>query len=59
MGRAVVTGASSGIGQATARALAQAGYEVFCAARRGERLRALAGEIGGQAIAVDITQDEE
>ena len=52
---AVVTGSSSGIGAATARALAAAGYHVFLAARRVERIEALAAEIGGTAIATDIT----
>lgn len=52
---AVVTGASSGIGAATARALAAAGYRVVCAARRIERMEPLAAEIGGVAVACDIT----
>ncbi|WP_203338346.1 SDR family oxidoreductase [Nocardioides limicola] len=53
---AVVTGASSGIGAATARALARDGYAVICAARRTERIIALAEEIGGAAVACDITE---
>lgn len=53
----VVTGASSGIGAATARAAARAGARVVLAARREGRIRALAMEIGGGAIAVrcDVT----
>jgi len=50
-----VTGASSGIGAATARELATAGYHVFCAARRVERLETLAGEIGGTSVRCDVT----
>ncbi len=55
---AVVTGASSGIGAATARILAGAGFRVFCAARRTDRIEALAAEIGGVAVACDVTSTE-
>jgi len=52
---AVVTGASSGIGAATARALADSGFRVVCAARRTDRIEALAAEIGGLAVTCDVT----
>ena len=52
---AVVTGASSGIGAATARALAAAGFEVALGARRVDRIEKLAAEIGGQARFLDVT----
>jgi NADP-dependent 3-hydroxy acid dehydrogenase YdfG len=60
---AVVTGASTGIGAATARALAEAGYPVALGARRGELCAEVAGEIrasGGEAFAhqLDVTDDE-
>jgi NADP-dependent 3-hydroxy acid dehydrogenase YdfG len=53
-----VTGASSGIGAATARALAREGYVVWCAARRSDRIEALAEEIGGRAVTCDVTSPE-
>jgi len=54
----VVTGASSGIGAATARMLAEAGFHVFCAARRADRVEALAAEIGGTPVTCDVTDVE-
>ncbi|HEX4463928.1 MAG TPA: SDR family NAD(P)-dependent oxidoreductase [Solirubrobacterales bacterium] len=61
---ALITGASSGIGEATARALAVQGAKVAVAARRLERLERLASEIGGEghtalAIQSDITDQEQ
>jgi NADP-dependent 3-hydroxy acid dehydrogenase YdfG len=55
MRTAVVSGASSGIGAATARALAGDGFRVAIGARRIERLEALAAEIGAEAIPLDVT----
>ena len=55
---AVVTGASSGIGAATARHLAAAGFDVVVGARRIDRLREVADPIGARALPLDVTRPE-
>jgi NADP-dependent 3-hydroxy acid dehydrogenase YdfG len=55
---AVVTGASSGIGAATARRLAAEGFDVVVGARRVDRLAELAGSIGARAIPLDVTDPD-
>jgi NADP-dependent 3-hydroxy acid dehydrogenase YdfG len=54
----VVTGASSGIGAATARRLAAEGYDVIAAARRLDRLEALAAECAVRPVVLDVTDEE-
>lgn len=56
--RVLVTGASRGIGEATARAFAAAGASVALVARDGERLAALADELGGTAHPADLVDPE-
>lgn len=55
---ALVTGASSGIGAATVRALAAAGFEVVGAARRLEQVEEITGKVGGRALRLDVTDPD-
>jgi len=55
----LITGASTGIGAATARQAAEAGYDVVLAARSEDKLQALADEIGGLAVRCDVTEWED
>ncbi|MEU3273841.1 SDR family oxidoreductase [Saccharomonospora sp. NPDC006951] len=55
---AVITGASAGIGAATARALAKAGFHVVLGARRLDKVRALAEELSGSAHQLDVTDPD-
>ena len=55
----LITGASSGIGEATARHAAAAGYRVVLGARSTEKLETLADELGGLAVTCDVTEWEQ
>ena len=55
---ALITGASSGIGEATVRALADAGFDTISASRRLDRLEALADEVGGRALRLDVADPD-
>jgi len=57
--RAVVTGASSGIGAATVRALRAAGWDVVGVARREDKLATLAEETGADVVAADLTRQQD
>lgn len=56
---AIITGASSGVGEAAARAFARAGAKVVLAARSAAKLEALAGDVNGLAVPTDVSRIED
>lgn len=58
MKSALVTGAGQGIGRATARRLAADGYFVIAVDMNAEAVEAVAGEVGGRAVACDVTNED-
>jgi NAD(P)-dependent dehydrogenase (short-subunit alcohol dehydrogenase family) len=56
---ALVTGGSSGIGLAIARALREDGYELTIASRRREKIEAAADELGAHAVAADVSNEDD
>ena len=59
MPTALVTGGSSGIGLAVARALREDGYELTLCSRRPEKVDAAAAELGAHAVAADVSKEED
>lgn len=57
--RVVVTGASSGIGRATAKLFNQHGWQVVAVARRADRLESLAAETGAETFVADVTNQSD
>jgi short-subunit dehydrogenase len=58
-GRVLLTGATGGLGQAIARALAERGAKLLLTGRRQDALQALAQEVGGEALVADLASEED